>query len=412
LQPWAKTLTAFSWPLNAIAAASIPSLRKSKEDIDRESGGKGAGVTFKGKPVADTLEDHVNVFTATVPKLAVGALVWLHLNWSLDGGKRFADLRWNADWVIGIFIRDLIITWATASFCDFFSYDENSPFYEVMKDFKFSRVPVVNDKGKEVGTSPKYTNRDTRQLLGFIPVSQQAHDMFWSTLSTLISSAIEVLVLHRWATDASAVRPAELMTGGSAMAWWLHRATLLWLLSMPYWRLGHFFCVHRFMHKWFTRTSKFWIVRQIPDVGAFVYKHVHALHHLSKHPTAWSGISMHPVESSMYYTAMLVPVIFGAHPIVFYYCKFDLTMAALIGHDGFGFPGGGSQPHWLHHTQVEFNYGENYAPFDWLLGTFAATEDDAYAIVQERNKRAKQLGVKTEEEEHGMRPEDPVGKTD
>jgi sterol desaturase/sphingolipid hydroxylase (fatty acid hydroxylase superfamily) len=77
-------------------------------------------------------------------------------------------------------------------------------------------------------------------------------------------------------------------------------------------------------------------------------------------------------------------------------------MAALIGHDGFGFPGGGSQPHWLHHTMVEFNYGENYAPLDWLFGSFAATEDDAFAIVQERNKRAKQLGVQTEEEEHGM----------
>lgn len=78
----------------------------------------------------------------------------------------------------------------------------------------------------------------------------------------------------------------------------------------------------------------------------------------------------------MYYHAMLVPVFFGAHPLVALYTKVDLTMAALIGHDGVGFPGGASQPHWLHHHKFECNYGENYAPMDWLFGTFAEDEED------------------------------------
>lgn len=46
-------------------------------------------------------------------------------------------------------------------------------------------------------------------------------------------------------------------------------------------------------------------------------------------PTAWSGVSMHPVESAAYYSAMLIPVYFGAHPLVMLYTKFDLTIAAL-----------------------------------------------------------------------------------
>lgn len=33
-----------------------------------------------------------------------------------------------------------------------------------------------------------------------------------------------------------------------------------------------------------------------------------------------------------------VPAIFGAHPLVILYCKFDETIGALIGHDGFGWP--------------------------------------------------------------------------
>ena len=132
-----------------------------------------------------------------------------------------------------------------------------------------------------------------------------------------------------------------------------------------------------------------WDVKGVPDVGAWMYKHVHALHHKSRcvgwgpegarecmeggshgarklhlpplarlsrsNPTAWSGVSMHPVESFMYYTAMLIPVYFGAHPIVMLYTKMDLTLAALIGHDGFGAPGAASPGHWLHHKLINVN---------------------------------------------------------
>ena len=91
------------------------------------------------------------------------------------------------------------------------------------------------------------------------------------------------------------------------------------------------------------------------------------------------------------------------------YTKMDLTLAALIGHDGFGAPGAASPGHWLHHKLINVNvsrlrvacvgagreaplakisispiphppqYGENYAPVDWLVGSFAADEDDYIA---------------------------------
>ena len=396
------------WPLNSLAASAVPSLRKSEAAIKAEGG---AAVAFKGKGVADTLEDHLGVLTGTLPKLLVAQIVWHLLAWATKGTARFATLDLSAKgWVAEIVLRDLVITWLTASFCDW-KWSSSSPFHASYASLKFT---------------PSYAHNETRRLLGFIPVSQLAHDMFWSTCSTLISSAMEVAVLHAWATGAAAPFAFGAMSGASVAAWWTHWPTVLWLLSMPYWRLAHFFCVHRMMHKWHTRSSENALVRMIPDFGDFLYKYVHALHHQSKNPTAWSGVSMHPVESSTYYTAMLVPVLLGCHPIVFYYTKFDLTMAALIGHDGYGFPGGGSQPHWLHHAMVDVNYGENYvsardrggrraserahtltaaprtthpaqAPFDWLFGTFAATEEDAVKLRDARTARKKALGVKLDE---------------
>jgi hypothetical protein len=50
--------------------------------------------------------------------------------------------------------------------------------------------------------------------------------------------------------------------------------------------------VHRCMHPWFDKNDKRWV----PDVGRFLYRHVHSLHHKSYNPTAFSGTSMHPVE--------------------------------------------------------------------------------------------------------------------
>ena len=45
----------------------------------------------------------------------------------------------------------------------------------------------------------------------------------------------------------------------------------LWIFFIPTWRDGHFYWVHRFMHKWNTT----WI----PDVGEWMYNNAHYLHH-------------------------------------------------------------------------------------------------------------------------------------
>lgn len=85
---------------------------------------------------------------------------------------------------------------------------------------------------------------------------------------------------------------------------------------------------------WCFKNSTFQIAG-FPDVGKFVYRHVHSLHHKSYNPTAWSGTSMHPVESTLYYSVAVLPALFGFHPVLALGCIADCAFGAWLGHDGF-----------------------------------------------------------------------------
>jgi sterol desaturase/sphingolipid hydroxylase (fatty acid hydroxylase superfamily) len=174
------------------------------------------------------------------------------------------------------------------------------------------------------------------------------------TISTILCGTIyEVVIIHFYAT------------GKLTNIYWNiedHQLrTLIWIASMPFWRDGHFYFVHRAMHRWNTTT--------IPDVGEWLYKVAHSLHHKSKNFEPWSGISMHPIEGIMYESATLIPLFFFHHPLVIHVIKIDLTLSAVLGHDGYDFPGAGDWYHLIHHTKTNCNYGSPNAPFDVLFGS-------------------------------------------
>ena len=228
-----------------------------------------------------------------------------------------------------IVIRDLLITWGAAGIWDWIFYSDSSP----MKARLASRK-----------INPKYPSADITRFC-----------MFWSTVSTLVASGVEIFWLH-------------LLARGSVVTWsdsLFSFSTLMWLITLPHWRIGHFYFVHRLIHPWRSTV--------IPDIGQVLYSHVHALHHKSYNPTSWSGISMHPIESFLYYTVCFIPLLGGAHPFILLTAKVDATLGAILGHDGFEYPGSASFPHYLHHAKFEVNYGENLVPLDWLFGTFAAS---------------------------------------
>jgi sterol desaturase/sphingolipid hydroxylase (fatty acid hydroxylase superfamily) len=154
-------------------------------------------------------------------------------------------------------------------------------------------------------------------------------------------------------------------------------SNVIMALTITHWRIPHFWLVHRFMHPW--RTEYF------PDVGKFLYRHVHAIHHKSYNTTAFSGTNMHPVESTVYYSAALLVLPLGAlfgplHPCIALGYLVDLAMGAWIGHDGFEFPGGGDFYHSLHHQYFDCNYGTSQVPIDYMLGLFAASKEDVGKI--------------------------------
>ena len=141
---------------------------------------------------------------------------------------------------------------------------------------------------------------------------------------------------------------------------------------MGYWRDCHFFFCHRFMHPWFdkkTRATSSW-KPWVPDVGQFMYEHVHSLHHKSYNPGPFSGLSMHPVEHLLYYTCTLVSLLYPLHPVHFLFNKFHADLSPLPGHDGYDKPGGGSYFHYLHHAHYDCNYGTPMVPLDQLFGSY------------------------------------------
>lgn len=138
------------------------------------------------------------------------------------------------------------------------------------------------------------------------------------------------------------------------------------LLLVTYWRELHFYCVHRFMHPWWSADGGL----ANGDIGAFLYRHAHSLHHKSYNPGPFSGLSMHPLEHFFYFSCTLLPLLFTLHPLHFLYAKCHADIAPLAGHDGFLAPGGDSKYHYLHHAHFECNYGVPLVPADELFGTY------------------------------------------
>lgn len=186
---------------------------------------------------------------------------------------------------------------------------------------------------------------------------QMFRDRLYTTLGFTQSSVWECCMLHAWASGSSWVLPFY-------SSFWAYPAwSIFQTVLIGYWRDCHFYWIHRFMHPWKTTL--------IPDVGQFMYNHVHSLHHKSYITAPWSGLAMHPVEHLFYYSCTLLPMIFSLHPFHFWMNKIHADISPLPGHDGHDQPAGGSFFHHIHHRYYEYNFGTPMVPFDKLFGSYA-----------------------------------------
>ena len=142
--------------------------------------------------------------------------------------------------------------------------------------------------------------------------------------------------------------------------WWLPASVLIYLLLHDTW----FYWTHRLMH--FPR----------------IYKRVHAVHHASRVPTAWTAMSFHPLESLS--GAVLIPGLCLIIPIHYGALLAVLTVMTVMGvtnHMGWEiFPRAlvaGPAGRWLvtashhhrHHEKYLCNYGLYFRFWDKLCGT-------------------------------------------
>lgn len=308
---------AMSWPMGNLAAAF------AKDDAEAKP----------PKPTATPsldLTGHLTAFCGASRSflLAYACIYGLYNGLDYPAFGRAATLQWS--WMWPIVLRNLLATWIICGFWDGFLY------------YGFG-IKSLKDKLHKYKINPQYPS--TQQLV---------HDAGMTTCASLTAAAVEILCCHLWCIGVFPRFNVQLM----ANPLW----NLTWALTITHWRVPHFWLIHRGMHPWKTNS--------IPDVGRFLYKHVHSLHHKSYNPTAFSGTSMHPVESTLYYSACLIAVPFGCHPTIVLACIVDCGVGAWLGHDGFQWPGSCDYFHFIHHACFDCNYGAMHVPIDRWLGTY------------------------------------------
>jgi sterol desaturase/sphingolipid hydroxylase (fatty acid hydroxylase superfamily) len=225
------------------------------------------------------------------------------------------------------------------------------------------RLYVRKSQQQEYKYNAKWPGGGDRFTFG----SQIRENVFWSLASGLpIWTAWEVVTLWLFA---------------SGRIPWIHFSDHpVWfvalLLLIPLWRELHFYAVHRLIH---------W-----PPL----YKTVHSLHHRNTNPAPWSGLSMHPVEHLLYFSAVAIHWVVPSHPIHAMFNSFHLMMAPVPGHAGFervevgsaSFETGGYN-HYLHHKYFEVNYADGAIPFDKWFGSFHDGTPESDARMKERRLR-------------------------
>jgi len=283
------------------------------------------------QPHQSAMNDLFQTVIGLTPKIILAYLLLPFFMAPLESGAAAKlDLSWETfEWVWPIAIRDLVGSYAICFSWEWLLY--SSPYATKMQKYK------MNEK--------------------YPTTAQIRHDQFHTFFCVLTATAVEVVTLHLYATGKFA-NGAEPFFGTTALT----TANVAWVALTTYWRLTHFWFVHRMMHPWKTKT--------FPDIGKVLYKHVHSLHHKSYNPSTWAGLSMHPIEGTIYFTAAMIPAVFGAHPYTFILCKLCLAIDSWVAHDGFGPPSAGVYFHYLHHAYYDCNYGDTVVPLDWLFGSF------------------------------------------
>jgi len=276
--------------------------------------------------------------TASTLFLVVAILIF---NFGLLPGDKATSL--SPGWILGVWLRNitLLLLFAGSLHLWLFTFSGQG------KRFKFDAQPMKRNHKRFSFGNQVYDN------------------MFW-TLSSGVAAMTFFEVLYWWAV-ANDVVPVMAFSG--AELWFF-----VWIIALPIISSTHFYWVHRLLH---------W-----PPL----YRKVHALHHRSVNIGPWSGISMHPVESLLYMSDLLIHFFIPTHPVIFLLHLYTRAIIPAFTHAGFEkvvagdtqLVGAGDFYHQLHHRFFECNYGTADTPWDRWFGSFHDGTEAASERIRQR----------------------------
>lgn len=200
-------------------------------------------------------------------------------------------------------------------------------------------------------------------------------NMFW-TLASGVPIWSAWIILYFWIAAKGWIPTQD--TVAISPIWFV-----LFFFVIRFWQSFHFYWIHRFIH--------------IP----WLFKNVHHLHHRNVNVGPWSGLAMHPVEHTLYYSGILIHFVLPSHPIHVIFHMFAVNLGAIYSHSGFDkllvrdieTIKAGSFHHQLHHRYFECNYGSEEIPMDFWFGSFHNGTRAATDRIRARKKRL--LGSRT-----------------
>jgi sterol desaturase/sphingolipid hydroxylase (fatty acid hydroxylase superfamily) len=190
---------------------------------------------------------------------------------------------------------------------------------------------------------------------GLVP--QIRREIGWSLASAAIYGIPAGIVAWGWDARGWTLIYRDICAGP---LWYFPVSILLYLAVHDSW----FYWTHRLMHR------PWW------------FRHLHAVHHASRPPTAWAAMSFHPYEALT--GAVVIPVLVFLIPIHVWALAVVLSVMTIMGvtnHMGWEiFPRAivrGAVGNWVitathhqrHHDEYRGNYGLYFRIWDKLCGT-------------------------------------------
>lgn len=272
--------------------------------------------------------------------LALACLIWFYASPSLETTKTL-----EAGWIGFIYIRNIILMCLVAGGLHWFFHS-----------------------GKKQEYHLKFDGRDVPMKGKSFTFNNQLHDnIFWTLASGVTLWTIyETAMLWAIANDYI-----------PTMQWSDNPIWFVGILFLtPLWISFHFYWVHRFLH---------W-----PPM----YKIAHALHHRNTNIGPWSGLSMHPIETVLFFSSVLIHLVIAAHPIHIFFHLMHQALTAATSHTGFealvikdkSRLSLGRFHHQMHHRYFECNYGNLEVPWDKVFGSFHDGTNESHEAFKQRRK--------------------------